>query len=281
MKRMLASMLAAACTLALSFALIGCGEADYSKNFAGDWKLCSMEDENGTTSEDEVALLEAFGMSVTLNLSEDGIASLSMMGDTLEGTWEAVSATECTVTIEGDAITGTLTEDQLSLGYDGQYLMFEKMTAEEAAEMAESTAALSTLGEAIEEDSKTLTGDGAVSDPNFKSVTIADDDVCTITVTGKMTDEWGDNGYVMDIANKTDKTIYVTIPFDSATIDGVMVDFWGGETLMPGASVTDAFFYVDSDDVASLNDITNVAGVIEVWDDNTYDTLGSYDFTLN
>ena len=82
-------------------------------------------------------------------------------------------------------------------------------------------------------------------------------------------------------SEKTDKTIYVTIPFDSASIDGVMVDFWGGETLMPGASVTDAFFYVDSDDVANLNDITNVAGVIEVWDDNTYDTLGSYDFTLN
>lgn len=42
-----------------------------------------------------------------------------------------------------------------------------------------------------------------------------------------------------------------------------------------------AFFYADSDDIASVSEMTNVEMVIEVWDNDTYETLASYDVTLN
>ena len=50
---------------------------------------------------------------------------------------------------------------------------------------------------------------------------------------------------------------------------------------MPGKLAEGVFFYADSDDVASVSEMTNVEMVIEVWDNDTYETLASYDVTLN
>ena len=54
-----------------------------------------------------------------------------------------------------------------------------------------------------------------------------------------------------------------------------------GEVVLPGKLAEGAFFYADSDDVASVSEMTNVEMVIEVWDNDTYETLASYDVTLN
>ena len=45
----------------------------------------------------------------------------------------------------------------------------------------------------------------------------------------KKSDEWGDPGYVVDVNNKSDKSIYVTVPSDACSVNGKMVDFWGGD----------------------------------------------------
>ena len=37
------------------------------------------------------------------------------------------------------------------------------------------------------------------------AVTVADDDLCTITITEKFKDDWGDIGFVVNITNKSDK----------------------------------------------------------------------------
>lgn len=138
MKRIISVVLASAFALVLGAALVGCGggsSEDYTANFAGDWKLYEMEDESGVTSHDDIAMLDSLGMAAILTLGEDGAANLDLMGEIMSGTWEANSATECTVTLDGEAIDGTLADDMLVLESGGASMTFEKASAEaEAAE---------------------------------------------------------------------------------------------------------------------------------------------------
>lgn len=268
----LSTALALAFALVLSFALVGCGggSKDYSENFVGTWKLTSMSD----TSEEDLALLESFGMAMLLDLNEDKTFALDMMGESMEGTWEAKSASECSITIDGESATATLSGEELVLSSGDEEMTFKKISAEDADALRTSSGeqAESLLGE----------GDGAeVVDADFVPVTVADDDLVTFEIVGKETNSWGDPGYVANIVNNSDKVIYVTAPFDKSSVDDVMVDFWGTQTIQPGKKSIDGFFYADSEDVASLDELVNVEIVFEVWDNDTFDTLGSYSVTLN
>lgn len=268
----LSTALALAFALVLSFALVGCGggSKDYSENFVGTWKLTSMSD----TSEEDLEFLEAFGMTILLDFNEDKTLSMDVMGESLEGTWEAKSASECTLTVDGESMTATLSGEELTLSSDGEEMGFKKISADEAEALRTSSGeqAASLLGD---------DDDAEVVDADFESVTVADDDLATFEIVGKKTDSWGDPGYVATITNNSDKVIYVTVPFDTSSVNDVMVDFWGSQTIQPGKKTTDGFFYADSDDVASLDELVNVEIVFEVWDNDTFDTLGSYPVTLN
>lgn len=268
----LSTALALAFALALSFALVGCGGSkDYSENFTGTWKLSSMSD----TTEEDIALLESFGMAMLLDLNEDKTLSFDMMGESLEGTWEAKSASECTLTIDGESATATLSGEKLTLTSGDEEMSFKKISADEAAALR------STSGD---QAASLFDGEGDSAeavDASFAPVTVADDSLVTLEIVGKKTDAWGDSGYVANITNNSDKAIYVTVPFDKSSVNDVMVDFWGGQTVQPGKKATDVFFYADSEDVASLDELVNVEVVFEVWDDDTMDTLGGYPVTLN
>lgn len=71
MKRLL-SITALALVIALSLAFTGCSGAqkDASANFQGSWKMTNVA---GAT-EDDIAAMEAFGISVVLDLNEDKTA---------------------------------------------------------------------------------------------------------------------------------------------------------------------------------------------------------------
>ena len=272
MKRLL-SITALALVIALSLAFTGCSGAqkDASANFQGSWKMTNVA---GAT-EDDIARREAFGMSVVLDLNEDKTAVLNMMGEEMSGTWEAKSETECTLTIEGDSVTGNLSGEELTFAIEGEEMTFKKVSAEEAAKAKEASASMESAFDGGGENAE------VTYDASFTPVTVVDDDMWTIDVVAKKSDEWGDPGYVVDVNNKSDKSIYVTVPSDACSVNGKMVDFWGGEVVLPGKLAEGAFFYADSDDVASVSEMTNVEMVIEVWDNDTYETLASYDVTLN
>ena len=156
----------------------------------------------------------------------------------------------------------------------------EAFGAEEAAKIKEDAASMEGIL-SDEGDDATSADSGVTYDASFTPVTVVDDDMWTIDVVAKKSDEWGGSGYVVDVNNKSDKPIYVTVPSDACSVNGKMVDFWGGEVVLPGKLAEGAFFYADSDDVASVSEMTNVEMVIEVWDTDTYVTLASYDVTLN
>lgn len=276
MKKRVSLLVASALALMLSFALVGCGGGeDYAANFQGTWKVCSIEGEDEGATDEDIAMLEDLGLIVLLNLNEDKSASLDVFGDIEEGTWEAKSATECSVTIDGDTITGTLADGKLTLADDYASMTFVKLEGAEA----EAAAAASAAAAAEAEAAAAPPNDEVIVDENFAAVTLVDDEVCTITATGKMTDEWGDSGYVVDVVNKTDATIFVSF-IPGSTVNGAQHDFWGSATVKPGETKTDAFLYSDGTEITSLEALVNVKGTIEVCDDATLDVLGSYEVEL-
>lgn len=277
MKRLL-SITALALVIALSLAFTGCSGAqkDASAYFQGSWKMTNVA---GAT-EDDIAAMEAFGMNVVLDLNEDKTAVLDVMGEEISGTWEAKSSTELTLTIEGSSVTGKLNGEELTIAVDGEEMTFQKVSAEEAAKIKEDAASMEGIL-SDEGDDATSADSGVTYDASFTPVTVVDDDMWTIDVVAKKSDEWGDTGYVVDVNNKSDKSICVTVPSDVCSVNGKMVEFWGSEVVLPGKLAEGAFFYADSDDVASVSEMTNVEMVIEVWDNDTYETLASYDVTLN
>lgn len=278
MKKML-TIMALALAVVLSLAFAGCSSApkDYSANFQGSWKMTSIVG----ASEDDMAFVEALGIGFVLDLNEDKTALLNMMGEEMTGTWEATSETECTLTIEGESVTAKLNGEELTFAVEGEEMVFAKISAEEAEELKQAAADLSGAFSDSAEESTSTESTGVTYDASFAPATVADDEVCTINLVAKKTDDWGNPGYVADIVNKADVPIYVTAPFGKSSVDGKMVDFWGGKTVQPGKSAEGVFFYAESDDVQSLSNMKNVELVIEAWNDDTYETLTTYNVALN
>ena len=92
---------------ALCFALVGCGggdKADPKKAVIGTWELSELTG----ASEDDMAMMKAFGLTVEATFAEDGTFKLGMFGETMDGTWDAKSADKVSLTIEGDSVDATI-----------------------------------------------------------------------------------------------------------------------------------------------------------------------------
>ncbi|MDD6694424.1 MAG: hypothetical protein PUE38_08760 [Olsenella sp.] len=271
-----------ASVFALCLALAGCaggsggtGGADPSKNYVGDWKLVGMEENGEATSADDIKLMESMGMTVALSVKEDKSFSLSVFGEELPGTWEAKSDSEATFTVDGQSIPATLANEVLTMEQDGTKMMFEKGTVS-----ASSSGAAASGGDAGgSSGAAAAVGSGATDEAAIPiGQTIADDDVCTIEVVNKTADWAGDPGFTLKITNKSDKVIDVTGKYGTFSVDGRMMDPALFETVQPGKYV-ECFMWF-SDGIESVDELVNVEGTIEVYDEATYDTLAEYPFAM-
>lgn len=273
MKKKLTILVAAVCALALSLALFGCGggsKEDAAKNFVGNWKVTAVDDSSGSLAQEDLELMEAFGLSIVLTLNEDGTCTMNMMGEQMSGTWSAKSATECDVTIDGSAVTAMLNGTELSMEQDGSKLVFTKITDDEASQLASGGS----------DSSSNLEDDFSTTHP-FVGTVIADDDVCSIVITSAGTDWAGDSGFNATVTNKLDKAITVTVPPNVTSVDGKMIELYGTATLQPNTYQEDVFFYFFGDELGGdIDAVTNVKSQIEVLDYDTYDELGVYDVVL-
>ncbi len=100
------------CVFVLCFALVGCGGVDKSK-YTGEWKLAYGSDEN--LDADSIELMDSLGLSVTLNLTDDGKGTLNLFGDSMEATWEASSNTEGKISMSDTDATMKLNNDELTI----------------------------------------------------------------------------------------------------------------------------------------------------------------------
>ena len=140
MKGIWAIMLSLA--IALGLCLTGCGssegDGDYSKNFIGSWKVIDMV-EDGSSSAEDMAMLEAMGVQMIMEFKEDGSFKREAMGETMmEGTWKAKDAT--TLSMESDGATGdaVLKDGKLVAEADDVSLTLERL-ADDASSSSSSS----------------------------------------------------------------------------------------------------------------------------------------------
>ena len=118
MKRLIGAFAAFASAMALCFALTACGqnaEPNYDGNYIGTWKVVEMQTDSSDSMDKTLKRLDAVGKSVMLYLNEDKTAQFDMAGtDSMEGTWEALSESQCDIHFDGyAATTASIDEDGL------------------------------------------------------------------------------------------------------------------------------------------------------------------------
>ena len=128
-----------ACVFALSLALVGCGGGggDVKAAWVGTWDLTEMEEGGQVTGSEDIEMLKGLGLTVNLELKEDGTGALVLFGESMDGKWEAKSATDATFTYEGQKIT----DGKLTMEQNGSKLTFVKGTASSASASAASASA--------------------------------------------------------------------------------------------------------------------------------------------
>ena len=110
--------------------------------------------------------------------------------------------------------------------------------------------------------------------------TIIDDDLITVTITAKFQDWTGAVGYKFTAVNKSDQDLSLTYLTDSFSVNSKMADPYLFTSLNVGTSADDRLEF-DEDDVASIDDLVNVKGTLELCDKNTYDEIRQYPITLS
>ena len=111
------------------------------------------------------------------------------------------------------------------------------------------------------------------------AVTVADDDLCTITITEKFKDDWGDIGFVVNITNKSDKDLTFYAPSGKTNVNGTMKEPWFSAHLMPGTNATEEFTF-SSGELDSLDDLVNTTIGIDAYLTDSYEDVASYSATI-
>ncbi len=120
MKKLMSWLLAAALICTMFAAPVLAAEPD---EICGSYVLTEADDGSGTDSSQILAMLEAFGMTATLEIREDGTATLDLLGEKTELVFDFENKL---VTAEDTAVPYTYTDGVLSFGNDEARFTFTK-----------------------------------------------------------------------------------------------------------------------------------------------------------
>jgi len=265
------------CILALAFALTGCsgGGKDPKANFVGSWQYSGGTLDGEELTDEYMDMLKEWGLNCILILDEDGTGVLDMFLEVADLKWEAKDATTVTITAEDESHDLKLKDDKLVLEVEGDKLIFTKSdkdlsgTVKKDRENAEKE---EEIDEAVEDDD-------VQSIEISPAVTVADDDLCTITITEKFKDDWGDIGFVVNITNKSDKDLTFYAPSGKTNVNGTMKDPWFSAHLMPGTNATEEFTFSNGE-LDSLDDLVNTTIGIDAYLTDSYEDVASYTATI-
>ena len=244
------------CVLALAFALTGCsgGGKDSKANFVGSWQYSGGTLDGEELTDEYMDMLKEWGLNCILILDEDGTGVLDMFLEVADL---------------------KLKDDKLVLEVEGDKLIFTKSDKDLSGTVKKDR-------EAAEKEEEI---DEAVEDDDVQSVeispaaTVADDDLCTITITEKFKDDWGDIGFVVNITNKSDKDLTFYAPSGKTNVNGTMKDPWFSAHLMPGTNATEEFTFSNGE-LDSLDDLVNTTIGIDAYLTDSYEDVASYSATI-
>lgn len=271
MKRITLVVVAVCCAFAC--ALVGCSggggahKAD-AESLKGFWVL---ED-------------ESLGFTGMLNLEDESFAEILIADTYFEGTWTA-DGSKATVTFtdatESKPVNIYIEGEKLVYGSEsGSHFVFVKSNEDDFYKDMESTG--SDAAELTEEELSALGDEVEIVDEAIEDiapVTIVDDSIVKVEVTGKGTDFTADPGYRLSITNKTDKAFFLGAK-DMFKVDGHEIEAGIGDVLDPGDTV-ESFMYFSADELGGgVEKLKNVEGTITVFDDESEEELGSFDFKM-
>lgn len=299
--------------VALTVSLVACGGAPAGPNldelageFVGTWEMSHAEFEEGPISEEEYDAVTDLGMHVTLDLDESGDILLDAFGSQYNGTWEIKDESTVTVTLDGESVDMPVTDDELVLEYMGETMYFEKVSDEpnmdrDPSENSGGAEVEGTVDEnlddleevegtgsgEIETISDLLTEEQVLNQQLYAAsvtvtepldVTIWDDEMVRVTITGIGEDFEGDTGYLMSIENRSDTDFVVT----NLTTELEGEDVWYDATFygpcLAGQS-TEGYFYFDLGNVGTITSASNVTFDLGLVDANE-DIIGFTSVTM-
>lgn len=265
------------CVLALAFALTGCsgGGKDPKANFVGSWELSGGTTEGEELTDEYMDMFEEWGISCILVLDEDGTGSLDLFSEVSDLKWEAKDATTASITVDKETTDVKLEDGKLVLEDGEDKLIFSKSDKDLSGTVKKDREAAEK-----EEEVEEAVEDGDVQSVEISpAVTVADDDLCTITITEKFKDEWDDIGFVVNITNKSDKDLTFYAPSGKTNVNGTMKEPWFSAHLMPGTNATEEFTF-SSGELDSLDDLVNTTIGIDAYLTDSYEDVASYSATI-
>ena len=271
--------------LVLAFALVGCGgsKADPEEAFLGSWKLSGGEIYGEELDDETIKTMEEWGLNCILILDEDGEGQLDLFGDVEDITWKVKSDGTAKISAEDVDFKATLKDDTLTLKDGDDNISFTKSKKD--------------LSDTVKKDREAASGDtsdtsnGAggttsgtsdskdINEPILPAVTVADDDLCTITVTEKFEDRWGLIGLKVEITNKTNKDLTFHSVSGKTSVNNTMKTGWFSCRMMGGTNATEKFTF-STGDLNSIDELVNVNFTIGVYEDDTYEDIASYSATI-
>ena len=266
-----------ACILALAFALVGCGgsKADPEEAFLGSWKLSGGEIYGEELDDETVETMEEWGLNCILILDEDGEGQLDLFGDVEDITWKVKSDGTAKISAEDVDFKATLKDDTLTLKDGDDNISFTK-SKKDLSDTVKKDRDMAKANEEAEEEEAEGKGTRKAITP---AVTVADDDLCTITVTEKFEDRWGLIGLKVEITNKTDKNLTFHSVSGKTSVNNTMKTGWFSCRMMGGTNATEKFTF-STGDLNSIDELVNINFTIGVYEDDTYEDIASYSATI-
>lgn len=266
-----------ACILALAFALVGCGgsKADPEEAFLGSWKLSGGEIYGEELDDETIKTMEEWGLNCILILDEDGEGQLDLFGDVEDITWKVKSDGTAKISAEDVDFKATLKDDTLTLKDGDDNISFTK-SKKDLSDTVKKDRDMAKANEEAEEEEAEGKGTRKAITP---AVTVADDDLCTITVTEKFEDRWGLIGLKVEITNKTDKDLTFHSVSGKTSVNNTMKTGWFSCRMMGGTNATEKFTF-STGDLNSIDELVNINFTIGVYEDDTYVDIASYSATI-
>ena len=226
-----------ACILVLAFALVGCGgsKADPEEAFLGSWKLSGGEIYGEELDDETIKTMEEWGLNCILILDEDGEGQLDLFGDVEDITWKVKSDGTAKISAEGVDFKATLKDDTITLKDGDDNISFTK-SKKDLSDTVKKDRDMAKANEEAEEEEAEGKGARKAITP---AITVADDDLCTITVTEKFEDEWGTIGLTVEVTNKTDKDLTFHSVSGKTSVNNTMKTGWFSCRMMGGTNATE------------------------------------------
>ncbi|MFR7733939.1 MAG: hypothetical protein ACLU7D_11655 [Collinsella sp.] len=197
-------------------------------------------------TDEYMKMLEDWGVHCVLILDEDGTGALDLFLEVVDLKWEAKDATTVTITAEDESHDMKLKDGKLIFEEDDGNLVFTKSDKDLSGTVKKDREA----AEKEEEIDEAVEDDDVQNIEISPAVTVADDDLCTITE--KFKDDWGDIGFVVNITNKSDKDLTFYAPSGKTNVNGTMKEPWFSAHLMPGTNATEEFTFSSGEPGYSL-----------------------------